>query len=76
MSTSELRQFVDRCTEKERSWLKEYLLTEGESVPELKLSRREAADLARRVADINAGRNCVRFKDVKAVSAWLDRGAS
>ena len=73
MSTAQLRKFVDQCTTKERSWLKEYLITDGQSVPRIKLSKREEAELSRRIADIEAGRNSVRFASGEALAGWLDR---
>ncbi len=59
MSTAELKNIIDRRSPEERKWMTAYLLDELFSVPELRQTVEELAELARRRADIIAGHNRV-----------------
>ena len=50
-------RFIDRRSPEERKWMTAYLLDEIFSVPELRQTAKELAELARRRADIVAGHN-------------------
>ena len=59
MSTAELKNIIDQRSPEERKWMTAYLLDEIFSVPELRQTAEELAELARRRADIIAGHNHV-----------------
>jgi hypothetical protein len=76
MSTAELKEFIDRRTPEERKWMTSYLLDELLSVPELRQTAEQLAELARRRADLLAGRN--RITQTEAEAHWdnLDQNAT
>lgn len=56
MSTAELKQMIDARTFEERKWMTAYLLDQMFSVPELRQTAEELAELTRRRRDLFAGR--------------------
>ena len=66
MSTAELKRYLDERTTDERRWITSYLLDEMWSVPELRQTAEELADLARRRSDLSAGKNCVTQAEAEA----------
>ena len=66
MSTAELKNIIDRRSLEERKWMTAYLLDEIFSVPELRQTAEELAELARRRADIIAGPNRVGQQEAEA----------
>ena len=68
MSTTELKRIIDQRSPEERKWMTAYLLDELFSVPELRQTADELAELARRRADIIAGRN--RVSQAEAEAGW------
>jgi len=68
MSTSELKEFIDRRTPDERKWMTSYLLDSLRAIPELRQTAEELAELARRRSDLVAGRN--RIDQAVAEAHW------
>ncbi len=59
MSTAELKQMINARTSEERKWMTAYLLDQMFSVPELRQTAEELAELAQRRGDLLAGRERV-----------------
>ena len=76
MSTAELKNIIDRRSLEERKWMTAYLLDEIFSVPELRQTAEELAELARRRADIIAGHNQVGQQEAEAHWDALDKKAT
>ena len=55
MSTAELKQIIDQRTPEERKWMASYLLDEMFSVPELRQTAAELAELTRRRGELSRG---------------------
>jgi len=68
MSTAELKQIIDTRTADERKWMTGYLLDQMFSVPELRQTAEELAELARRRGDLLAGRE--RVSQAEAEAHW------
>ena len=68
MSTTELKRIIDQRSPEERKWMTAYLLDELFSVPELRQTAEELAELARRRDDIIAGGN--RVSQAEAETGW------
>jgi hypothetical protein len=68
MSTAELKEIIDQRTPEERKWMTGYLLDEMFSVPELRQTAQELSQLARRRADLLAGRS--RVSEAEAEDHW------
>ena len=68
MSTAELKQIIDTRTADERKWMTAYLLDQMFSVPELRQTAEELAELARRRGDLLAGRE--RVSQAEAEAHW------
>jgi len=66
MSTAELKNIIDQRSPEERKWMTAYLLDEIFSVPELRQTAEELAELARRRADIIPGHNRVGQQEAEA----------
>lgn len=66
MSTADLKQMIDARNSEERKWMAAYLLDEMFSVPELRQTAEELAELARRRGDLLAGRQGVSQADAEA----------
>jgi len=73
MSTTELKEFIDRRTAEERQWMAAYLLDELRALPELKLTDDELAELAQRTAELETGRNRVTQAEAEARWAVLEK---
>ncbi len=76
MSTAELKEIIDRRTDEERRWMTAYLLDEMFSVPELRQTAEELAELARRRSDLLAGRNRVPQSEAETHWDGLDKNAT
>ena len=76
MSTAELKNIIDQRSPEERKWMGAYLIDEIFSVPELRQTAEELAELARRRADIIAGHNQVRQQEAEAHWDALDKKAT
>ena len=68
MSTAELKQMIDARTSEERKWMTAYLLDQMFSVPELRQTAEELAELARRRGDLLAHRD--RVSQAEAETHW------
>jgi hypothetical protein len=66
MSTAELKQLIDARTSAERKWMTAYLLDQMFSLPELRQTAEELAELGRRRSDLLAGRQRVSQADAEA----------
>jgi hypothetical protein len=73
MSTTELKHFIDERTAEERQWIAAYLLDELGGIPPLNQTLEELAELARRSADLQAGRERVSQAEAEAHWAALER---
>jgi len=62
MSTAELKQIIDQRTPEERKWMASYLLDEMFSVPELRQTAEELAELTTRRGELSRGISRV-FRD-------------
>ena len=62
MSTAELKEIIDQRTPEERKWMTAYLLDEMFSVPELRQTAQELAQLAQRRGALLAGRSRVHLE--------------
>jgi hypothetical protein len=68
VSTAELKQLIDSRSVEERKWMTAYLLDQLFSVPELRQTAEELADLARRRGDLLARR--YRVSQAEAELHW------
>lgn len=68
MSTAKLKQMIDARTSEERKWMTAYLLDQMFSVPELRQTAEELAELARRRGDLLVGRG--RVSQAEAETHW------
>lgn len=68
MRTAELKEIIDQRTPEERRWMTGYLLDEIFSVPDLRKTAQELSKLARRRADLLAGRS--RVSEAEAEDHW------
>lgn len=68
MSASELKQMIDSRTLEERKWMTAYLVDQMFSVPELRQTAEELAELAQRRADLIAGHQ--RVSQSQAETHW------
>lgn len=68
MSTADLKQMIDARTSEERQWMTAYLLDQMFSVPELRQTAEELAELAARRGDLLAGRH--RVPQAEAERHW------
>jgi hypothetical protein len=75
MSTAELKEIIDQRTPEERRWMTSYLLDEIFSLPELRQTAEELAELARRRDDLLAGRSRIVQEDAEAHWDALDENA-
>jgi hypothetical protein len=69
MSTTELKSLIDARTSEEKMWIAAYLLNELRTSPELKQTEEELAELARRRADLQSGRQ--RVTQAEAEAHWM-----
>ena len=68
MSTAELKEIIDQRTPEERKWMTSYLLDEMFSVPELRQTAEELAELARRRTELSRG--TARVAEAEAEEHW------
>lgn len=68
MSTGELKRMIDARTFEERKWIAAYLLDQMFSVPELRETAQELAELERRRGALRAGRE--RISQAEAEAHW------
>ena len=68
MSTAELKEMIDARSLEERKWIAAYLLDEMFTVPELRQTAEELAELQRRRGDLLAGRQ--RVSQTEAEAHW------
>jgi hypothetical protein len=68
MSTAELKRMIDARTFEERKWIAAYLLDQMFSVPELRETAQELAELERRRGALRAGRE--RISQAEAEAHW------
>jgi hypothetical protein len=66
MSVAKLKQLIDARTVDEKRWMIVYLLDELRNVPEMCQTAEELAELARRRADLQSGRNRVTQTEFEA----------
>lgn len=74
MSTAQLKRYLDERTPDERRWMTAYLLDEMLSVPELRQTAEQLAELATRRADLKSGRNRVTQAEAEAHWNAMDAG--
>ena len=68
VSTAELKDFIDKRTPEERKWMTSYLLDDLASIPELRQTAEDLAELTRRRADLTIGRE--RIDQATAEAHW------